>query len=200
MPVNTTTTVSTVIAGVTLTSVLTRTEEAVERISLDMPAGIAGTLTTRTDADTGVATVATGHGLTTSDVVAVFFPNGSKQNCTISATTATTISFNSEDGDDLPIATTAIVLGKQMNFAAPVVGNTLRTFVIKSNTRCFVDFRSSAPASLLEYDIPTNEGRIWLSNTDVTNPLAGDVVATITVANGAPSVGAVEIGLLKSGD
>jgi hypothetical protein len=200
MPATAVTTINTVIAGVTLTSTITRNEEAAERISLDMPVGIAGTLTTRTDADTGIATVASGHGITTSDTVCVFFADGSKQNCDVTAVTSTTISFTSADGTDLPVVSTVIVIGKQFTYAAAFVGNALRTFAIKCANRCFVDFLSSSPASLLAYDIATNEGRSWVFGTDVTNPLAGDTVASIVVANGGTTVASVEIGLLKSGD
>lgn len=194
------TTVNTVIAGITLQSTITRTQEAAERVSLDVAAGLAGTLTTRTDADTGVFTVETGHGITTSDTVSVFFADGTAYNGDVTAVTATTITVDFADGADLPVVSTAVVVSKQVSFAVPIIGNSLRAMVIKSTNRCLVDFRSSAPATLLTYLIAAAEGRHWFSDMDVTNPLAGDTVATVHVANGDVTANTIEIGLLKSGD
>ena len=71
-------------------------------------AEIAATLSTRTDADTGIATLASGHGITTNDTVDVFWNAGQVYAMTVTASAATTIGIDGGDGDDLPIATTVI--------------------------------------------------------------------------------------------
>jgi hypothetical protein len=200
MAVTASSTRTTTIAGVTITTVVNRSEEEASRLSLDMPAGIAGTITTRTDADTGVLTVSSGHGITTSDIVSVFWADGTAHNFTVSATTSTTITIDAGDGDDLPVVTTAIVVSKQQPFDLLLDGDSLVMMVIKCANRAMVDFRSSAPASLLQYIMAANEGRDWASGLDITNPLAGDTVATVHVANGATTAASVEIGLLKTAD
>ncbi len=200
MTTTATQTVSTVIAGTTITSTIRRTEEIAERVSLSMAAGLAGTLSTRTDNDTGVLTVATGHGITISDTVAVFWNGGFVKNCDVTAVTSTTISIDAAIGDNLPTATTAIVVSKQNSYSLLLSGDTLRVMAISCGQRALVDFRSSAPATLLAYDMAESEGRTWLSESDVTNPLAGDTVATVHVANGGTTAATVAIGFLKSGD
>jgi len=60
-----------------------------------------GTLTTRTDADTGVATLSTGHGIETGDVVDVYFAAGVRYG--MDATVATNaVTVDGGAGDDLP--------------------------------------------------------------------------------------------------
>lgn len=190
--------VTTTVAGATTVSTLERTNEGAEALSLDIAAGIAGTLTTRTSATAGVLTVASGHGITTSNIVSVHFDAGVAYNFTVSATTSTTITIASGAGTALPIATSAIVVSAQISNAVSIVGDNLIVLSVYSAKRSFVNFRSSAPASLLLHQVTAGEGRIWVSGTDVTNPLAGVTVATIHVSNGETRAGTVEIGILKS--
>ena len=71
-------------------------------------AEIVAELTTRTDADTGIATMASGHGVTTNDTVDIFWKAGRIHAMTVTASDATTIGIDGGSGDDLPIATTTI--------------------------------------------------------------------------------------------
>jgi len=162
--------------------------------------GRAGTLSTRTDDDSGILTVLTGHGITAADTVAVFWSGGFVKNCDVTAVTATTITIDLAIGVVLPAVTTAIVVSKQVSYSLLVSGNTLRLMAISCLQRALVDFRSSVPATLLAYDMAANEGRDWISGVDITNPLAGASVATVHVANGGIVAATVAIGLLKSGD
>jgi hypothetical protein len=200
MSATATVTIRTQIAGQTISQSISRTEEHESRVSIAVPAGKAGTLTTRTDDNTGVATVASGHGVTTSDVVSVFWSGGSRYGMTVSATTSTTISVDGGSGDNLPTATTAIIVSKQVAHALELVGDKLELMTIRSTQRGSVEFFSSAPASLLRYDIAAGEGRFWIDGIGYTNPLAGDTVATIQVANGSATADTLEIGLLRSTD
>ena len=60
-----------------------------------------GTMTNKTDADTGVITLSTGHGIETADVVDVYFPAGVHYG--MDATVATNaVTVDGGAGDDLP--------------------------------------------------------------------------------------------------
>lgn len=190
--------ITTTIGGSSLSSSMTRSQESEQVVSLSLPAGLAGTLSTRTDDDTGVLTVATGHGITTDDTVAVFWDGGSQYNVDVTAVAATTISIDVGDGTVLPAATTAIIVSKQLPHAVAFTGDSLNVLAISCRQRASIEFFSSAPASLLRYDMATNEGRTWVSDIDVTNPLAGDTVATVRVANGSTTLTTLELGILAS--
>lgn len=191
-------TTSVTIGGTSINSTVSVSDESAQRLSLTLPAGKAGTLSTRTDADTGVLTVASGHGITTSDKVAVFWEGGAQYNCDVSATTGTTISIDAGDGDDLPTASTAIVVAVHANDVLALVGDKIKVLAIDCRQRALVEFLSSVPASLLVYDIPANEGRFWYTGNDFTNPLAGDTVATVRTANGSTTAATLEILLLTT--
>jgi len=71
-----------------------------------------GTLTTRTDDNTGVATLSTGHGIATSDVVDVYWSGGVRYGMTATvATNAVTIDGGA--GDVLPSSSTAVTVVEQ---------------------------------------------------------------------------------------
>lgn len=118
----------------------------------------------------------------------------------MTATTATTISIDVGSGTDLPVATTEVVVSKQSVHKIAIVGDSLEVLAIGSRQRVSVEFWSASPASLLRYDIPASEGRHWVKTTDVTNPLAGDTVATVRVANGSTVTATLDIGILASTD
>ena len=91
-----------------------RTGDDLIDLQVTLPAGKSGTLTTRTDDDTGVVTVASGHGITASDTVDVYWSGGRRYGVDVTATAATTIDIDLGSGDNLPAASTAVVVVKQV--------------------------------------------------------------------------------------
>lgn len=82
--------------------------------SVALSAAIAGTLTTRTDNDTGVVTVASGHGITASDTVIVTWESAgvryNRYNVDVTGVTSTTISIDLGAGTNLPSSSTAVTI------------------------------------------------------------------------------------------
>lgn len=190
----------TTIGGTNFISSVEKKDEVGTVFKEEIAAGKAGTLSTRTDANTGILTVASGHGITDADTVSVFWGGGYRYGMTVTATTATTISIDVGSGTDLPVATTAIVVGKEEEHAVAITGDSLSVFVIDCDNRVSVHFRDVSDASLLAYDILTNEGRLWVKDTGHPNPIAGDVVANIVIANGGTTEKTINIGFLASSD
>jgi hypothetical protein len=184
------------VAGLNIDATIQRTDELEQAFQHVMDAGRAGTLTTRTDDAIGVVTVAAGHGITTSDTVAVFWAGGSRFSATVTATAATTITIATGAGTNLPAATTAVVIAKESLHTLAVVGNNIAVLAVGCDNRASVNFRDGSAASLLRYDMASQEGRLWVASSDVTNPLAGDTVADVRIANGGTTAVPLKIGLL----
>jgi hypothetical protein len=184
------------VAGVNIDSLIRRTDELEQSFRATMPAGRAGTLTTRTDDAIGVVTVASGHGITTSDTVAVFWEGGSRFSATVTGTTATTITIATGAGTNLPIATTALVIAKESIHSLAIIGDDIAVLAVGCDNRASVNFRDGSAVSQLRYDIATKEGRLWVASSDVTNPLASDTVADVRIANGGTTEAELRIGLL----
>lgn len=188
------------IGGMSITNLVEREDNLPQAFEETVAAGKAGTLSTRTDDNTGILTVASGHGITDADTVAVFWDGGSRYGMTVSATTSTTISIDGGAGDNLPVATTAIVVGKEEEHALAIDGDAVKMLVVGSNNRASFNFRDSGDSSLLRYDVAAKEGRLWYSLSDVTNPLAGDTVANVVIANGGTTEVTLKIGILVTTD
>lgn len=172
------------IAGITITGIATRDYEGLVSQDVDLPAGKSGTLTTRTDVDTGVATVAEGHGITDSDYVDVYWDGGMRYKMDVTATTGTTISIDSGDGDDLPAQDTVIVVTKRVEIAAAFDGDDLKLIGAAANKRAHIEFTTSGDVSIKAVELPVNEGWGWVCDQGITNPLAGSEVAKIQATCG----------------
>jgi len=190
----------TVVAGVAVSSIITRLDELETAFQNTMAPGRAGTLSTRTDDNTGIVTVASGHGITDADKVSVFWNGGYRYNVTVTATTSTTISIDLGAGANLPIATTVVVVGKEVEHALAIDGDQLVVLAIGCENRASIHFRDGSDASLLPYDLQASEGRLWVAGMGFTNPLASDTVANIVIANGGVTAKPLVIGLLSTTD
>jgi len=100
-------------------------------------------------------------------------------------------------GDDLPVgAATPCYIAEQVVVDMDVVGNNIQLLTISANYRVHVDFQSGAGASLLSLDLPASEQWTWLSGQDITNPLAGQTVASVKVSAGFNHETVLQIGCL----
>lgn len=189
--------VQTSVAGISLESTIVRNEELEQAVQVELAAGIAGVLSTRTDNDAGVLTVGSGHGVTTDDSIAIFWADGSMYSGNVTATTATTITFDSGLGDDLPDAASAVVIGVEQSHSFSIVGDNLVVLAIQCPNRSIVQFFDSTTLDLV-YDMEADEGRLWISDQGVTNPLATDNTDSVKVANGETTATTLKIGTLAT--
>lgn len=150
----------------------------------DMPAAKVGALTTRTDNDTGVLTMVTGHGIITADKVDVFWANpdgtrGCRYN--MDATVAgDAVSIDGGAGDNLPADETDVTAMVPLSEAFAIVGNDIKAYAVWSEAIGVIKFFSSAPALLAAVVLDaTNQSFTWDEKNKYANPLAGVTVATV---------------------
>lgn len=179
------------IGGVNIQASINRTGDHPNAYEVALPAGIAGTLTTRTDADTGVITVESGHGVTTSDTVVVFFTGGAQYSCTVSATTSTTISIDAGSGDDLPSVSSAVVVTPQVTINTAIDGDAiviLQTMLaqtdLTSTAAGHLQFLDSGDAEIAAIDLVSNTPRTYDITGGDTNPFTGNPITYCLAANG----------------
>ena len=162
---------------------LSRSNDGAGQWSPSVAAGKAGSLTTRTDNDTGVATLSTGHGIVTSDKVDVFWDGGRRYGMTATvATNAVTIDGGA--GDNLPAQATAVVLCKRVEVNAAFDPDDMLALLVTANKRASVVFVDSVDAVLFALDLAAGECCLWWSDSGITRPFTGNAVAKILVGNG----------------
>ncbi len=189
------------IGGIAFGSTINRTEEGVITHTPTLAAGIAGTLSTRTDADTGILTVEAGHGITTADFLDVYWidADGELQvqyKCDVTAQDATTITIDLGVGDDLPAQGYAIVAGKRVEIDSDFDGDLMKVLAIACDKNCHVHFEEEDGTSILPQKINGGESYRWVSEQDVGNPLTGNPVGQILVSCGEAAAAKLKIGVL----
>lgn len=176
---------------------------------ITVPAGKAGSLTTRTDDNTGVATLSTGHGLATSDVVDVYWSGGVRYGMTATvATNAVTVDGGA--GDVLPAQDTAVVLCEQVAVTCNIDGDNIELIGVllkcdgDSAAKGHVDFLDSGNAQIHETDLVRYDQAggfnhvADIANGD-TNNYTGNPITQAKCSNGSSSA-AIEIYILSGED
>lgn len=145
--------------------------------------GVAATLTTRTDNTNGVLTAAVGHGIVTTQVFDLYWTGGQRRGCVAGTVTATTIAISGGFGDNLPVATTAVVMSPRTQLPASVIGNNVAYFTLYAINRGTFTFTGSDNVEDIAYVVDAGGVVDWRSGAGVTNPLAGQTNAYVYVSH-----------------
>ncbi len=187
------------IGGLMIQGVSTRTEEQAIPTETDLNAGKSGTLSTRTDNDTGVITMAAGHGFQTGDKLTVF-SGTSTARCGMGATVAgDEVTVDGGAGDNLPAQSTAVIVCKEKDIDLDVVGNDIVMMAAKCTKRAVLQF-CEADGTLIgtPVKLPENEVWDWESLTSIANPLADKTVGKLMAACADASGGTLQVGISRS--
>ena len=120
--------------GGTISKQYTRSGDGGGTVEIAVPRGYAGTLSTRTDDETGTLTLADGHGISTSQVIDLYWDGGSRRNITVGTVAGNSVPIgadNSGDGDDLPTENTEIVASSRVEFNAAIDGDEVSLFAMQ---------------------------------------------------------------------
>lgn len=187
------------VAGVTINASVSRTETGQISHEVTLTAGLAGTLSTRTDNDTGILTVTAGHGIVGTDVIDIYWTGGRRYGAVVDSVTATTITFGTVtvgSGDNLPVVDTAIVVAKQQTVDTDFDGDNLKMIVGYADQRAHLHFQENDGTSIASVDLAANEPWWWFSDNGFSNALTGDPVGAIKVTNGTTTAATLRLGLI----
>jgi len=186
------------VEGTSISATLNRTGDAAIAIEPEagLLAGQAGSLTTKTDEDTGVATLGEDHGIQTADKVDVYWTGGKRygMDATVDGNDVT---IDLGDGDNLPDQDTAVVVCKRQEADEDFDGDDLDFIAVYSSKRAIVEFTEDDDTSILVLEIPAGEFWFWDESSNYDNPLTGDPVGKIKFSNGDTAAGTITIVGLK---
>lgn len=150
-----------------------------------VPAAKAGTLSTRTNNTDGELTMTdTDHGIETGDKITIFWAGGIAYQATVGTVVAKVVPFTGAKGDNLPAKDTAITAGVIAVLDVDFDGDKLKMFAAMSNRRGHVVFEDSGDAVLSAAELVANEPYLYIDGVTATNPLTGNPVDEVHVANG----------------
>ncbi len=173
--------------GVTIQTLpVTRTNSGAIALEDTLNTAKAGTLTTRTDNNTGTITLGSGHGITTGQIVDVFWSGGVQRTVTVGTVSGTSVPIDGGIGDNLPTATTAVTVcvQKAINLAidgdnADMVAIVLETVDKSLRTAANVQFLDAASDVIAEIDLVANVPQVWDIEGGSANPFTGDPITNL---------------------
>lgn len=181
------------IGGVKETMNIVRSAAATITVESTLEAGKAGTLSTRTSDTAGTLTLGADHGITDGEVIAIFWPSGVAYLATVGTVDGTSVPFTGAAGDALPEEDAAIVADVMEAHDVEFDGDDLEMLVATFRERGVVVFEDwsgsggDGDAVLDAADIAANEAYLFIADTGEANPLTGNAVDQVWIANGDPS-------------
>lgn len=145
-----------------------------------------GTLTTRTSDTVGTLTMAAGHGITTGQIIDIYWTGGVQYGVTVGTVATNSVPISLGDGDNLPTAATVItaVVQKSINLAidgdnADILAIVLETIDKSLRTAAHVQFRDAADAEIAEIDLVANVPQVWDLAGGSANPFTGNPITNL---------------------
>lgn len=189
--------------GISVQQSVTRSGDLTVAAQVTLPAGKSGTLTTRTDDNTGQLTVASGHGITASDTVDVYWSGGRRYGVDVTATASTTIDIDLGAGDNLPAQSTAVVVVKQVVANVMLDGDNAKLVVVnfavpgtstaKSRVTFFDAVSGGGSAVGSGLDLTANEPSVTDVTGGDTNGYTGSVILSLVASNGGTAEGTLQV-------
>lgn len=180
-----------------------RTADGGIAAEIALPPGKSGTLTTRTDNETGSLTMAAGHGITTAALIDLYWAGGARYGITVGTVSGNTVPIgadNSGTGSNLPTATTSIVAYVQVPFNIAIDGDRLSLIAIQM---AYADLSLTTSSRVLLNDADTdpivaivleaNTPRVWDIAAGDTNPFTGDPITNGLVSNASTTAATLKI-------
>lgn len=182
--------------GENISQTVTRTADGGDVRAPTVPHGYAGTLTTHTSSTQGTATLGDGHGITTGMRVDVYWSGGRRLGMTVGTVSGDSVPLTSSGtGDNLPIATTALVVSKAIQINMDIDVDNLSVLSLMSRRVAFnttemshVQFQNADDEVLADIDLEERGPYLRDLNGSDLSPFTGTGPASKAFAsNGSPS-------------
>jgi hypothetical protein len=165
--------------------------------SVSLPLAQAGTLTTRSDDDTGTITMGSGsHTITTGAVVDVYWSGGVQYGVTVGTVSTTSVPIDSGDGDVLPATSTAVTVVPQTTINTAIDGDNCKILAIMVETTdkslrqsAHIQLLDVSAAEIAEIDLVTNVAQVWDIEGGSANPFTGNPITSSKASTGGATSG-----------
>jgi hypothetical protein len=151
-----------------------------------------GSLTTRTDDNTGTLTMNASHGITTGVSLDVYWTGGRRLGMTVGTVATNSVPIDGGSGDNLPTAATAITAMIPINEALVIDGDDVSGIEMYCDAAGTISLIDDAAAVALSKQIGGTTAQdqrsyVWMAARDPVNPIAGDTLAYVRFSHGDSS-------------
>lgn len=186
--------------GVSIQNTITRTPDAaLPGHEITLPAAKTGTLSTRTDDETGTLTMAADHGITTASVIDIYWSGGARYGVLVGTVSVNSVPIGADNagtGDVLPAQATAITAAVQVAANTYIDGDNLSIIGVELYTsestsgKGHCDFQEVDNTSIVNLALVGNTPRVFDIAGGQTNPFAGDPIFELKASNGSSTAAA----------
>lgn len=175
-----------IIGGENFVQNKTLSAEAQQGRSVDVPAAKTGTLTTRTDDDTGSLTMEASHGITTGATLDLYWSGGSRRGLTVGTVSGTTVPIDGGAGDVLPSAAAAITAMVPVSEAMSVSGTNIAAIAFSHNGTEPATFKLAGGDDVEDWAqvVPVAGVGGWHEEMPEDNPVTGDTITQVLMSHG----------------
>lgn len=167
------------------------TAEGLVSKEVTVAAAKVGQLTTRTDDETGTLTMASGHGITTGQIIDIYWDGGSRRGVLVGTVASLSVPIgadNAGEGDVLPTNLTAITACVRVEEALAASGTAVVAIEYYASKRGTIALAESddteISASLDGLGDGNWKSELWYAERNPTNPVTGDDIAKVFFSNG----------------
>lgn len=195
-------TIQKIVSGlnVKISNSVVREADAGSTIDVSVPASKSGTLTVRTDNETGSLTLGSGHGITTAQIVDLYWTGGARRGVLVGTVAGTTVPIGADNGgigDNLPAQGTDIVVAPRVEVTCQIEPDDLALLAVyapfdaaKVASPVSVEFFDDGDTSVVVLSLEPNFPVVYdITGGGDANPLAGDPIAKLLVSNGSATSG-----------
>lgn len=157
---------------------------------ISLSAAKAGTLTTRTDDNTGVVTLSVDHGVTDGQKLDVYWSGGSRRGMTVGTVVDQVVPIDGGAGDNLPALSSAITAMVPVVNDLELIGDNLVALIGSGSAKGIISIQETDGTErhvLQVYGANRIAGGSWLEEDGDTNPLAGQATEKVAFSHGDSS-------------
>lgn len=165
-----------------------------------LPAAKSGSLSLRTDDNTGELTMAGGHGVTTGARIDVYWTvggvDGSRYGMTVGTVAGDVVPVDGGTGDNLPVVASDVTAMVPEVVTFPLVGNDADAIIVKASDKSTIVFREAAADSLAVEILVAGGVYTWRTGAG-TNPVAGDTIVSILMSHKSLTTSTAEVIVMR---
>lgn len=196
---NATITKTLALAGMPFNMTTTVAAEAALVQEVSVPRGFEGTLTTRTDANTGVITIDdSAHNFVQGNRVDLYWANGSRRGMSVTNVTGSAVTIDGGAGTDLPNTSTEVTLIRPVALDFVIkYGDNIVAAMLHSAQQGMVTFVDENGAEVFNKKLGAARGWEWESGCGDENPFDGTDIAVVYLshANVAITAATMKVGV-----
>jgi hypothetical protein len=165
--------------------------------NVSVAAGEAGSLSTRTDNDTGTVTADdSGHGISDGDRVDLYWDGGCRRGMTVGTVSGADIPIDGGNGDNLPTQDTSVTIVLPEELDLNVTGTNVNAILFYTAKHGQFVLEDDGSVEALAKEVGEAVTWIWHDGDGQDNPITGDTIEKVYLSHDDTSAATMKVGVV----